>query len=238
MSDPAVEYWSQAKDPARLRARLLRCTLKRRRWSAYIQFLGAMKRSLDLAGSLVGIAILGPPIFLAGLLIKLEDGGPIFFRQVRVGKDGKTFGLYKLRSMVLHADSKKAAISKNNQHGKDSVTFKMKKDPRVTRVGRWLRRFSLDEAPQFFNILIGDMSLVGPRPPVPQEVARYKAAYLRRLRVKPGLTCIWQVSGRADVDFEGQVRYDLEYIRSESIGKDIMLLLRTIPAVLSGRGAY
>jgi lipopolysaccharide/colanic/teichoic acid biosynthesis glycosyltransferase len=238
MSDPAVEYWAQAKDPARLRARLLRCTLKRRRWSAYIHFLGAMKRTLDIAGSLVGIAILGPTIFLAGLLIKMEDGGPIFFRQERVGKDGKTFGLYKLRSMVLHADSKKSEIAKKNQHGKDSITFKMKKDPRVTRIGRWLRRFSLDEVPQFFNILIGDMSLVGPRPPVPQEVARYKAAYLRRLRVKPGLTGIWQVSGRADVDFEGQVRYDLEYIRSESIWKDITLLLRTIPAVLTGRGAY
>ncbi len=236
--ESAVDYWAKAQDPAALRARLLRCQIKSRRWQAYVRLLSGAKRAIDIVGSLMGLAILGPVIFCLGLLIKLEDGGPIFFHQARVGKDGRIFQMFKLRSMVAHAESVKMQLADNNQHGKDGVTFKLRKDPRVTRVGRFIRRYSLDEAPQFFNVLLGDMSLVGPRPPVPQEVVLYKAAYLRRLRVKPGLTCLWQVSGRADIDFEGQVRLDLQYIRSESLWEDLKLLLKTIPAVLIGRGAY
>ncbi|MFM2241927.1 MAG: putative sugar transferase EpsL, partial [Verrucomicrobiota bacterium] len=125
-----------------------------------------------------------------------------------------------------------------NQHGQSGVTFKMKDDPRITRIGKWIRKLSIDEFPQFYNVLRGDMSLVGPRPPVPREVAEYKALHLRRLRVKPGITCLWQIGGRSDIDFEGQVRLDLQYIRSSNVFFDILILLKTLPAVLFGKGAY
>ena len=178
------------------------------------------------------------PIFLfTAVAIKFDDGGPIFFKQVRVGEGGQLFGILKFRSMVMNADQIKETLSEQNQHS-DGVTFKMKEDPRITKPGRWIRRLSIDEFPQFFNVLKGEMSLVGPRPPVPKEVALYGARHLRRLRVKPGITCLWQIGGRAEIDFEGQVRLDLQYIHSQSIWQDIVILLKTIPAVVLGKGAY
>jgi lipopolysaccharide/colanic/teichoic acid biosynthesis glycosyltransferase len=155
-----------------------------------------------------------------------------------VGAGGRLFGMWKFRSMVVNADQIKDQLLAENQHGNAGVTFKMKNDPRVTKVGKWIRKLSIDEFPQFYNVLRGDMSLVGPRPPLPREVAEYQASHLRRLRVKPGITCLWQIGGRSEIDFEGQVRLDLEYIRSSSVFFDIAILLKTLPAVIFGKGAY
>ncbi|NJK88294.1 MAG: sugar transferase [Myxococcales bacterium] len=184
------------------------------------------------------MTVFGPVFVGTALAIKLEDGGPILFRQKRVGRGGRVFDMYKFRSMVRNAEELKAALEAANAHGAEGITFKIKDDPRITRVGRLIRKYSVDEFPQFFNVLNGDMSLVGPRPALPKEVARYKAAQLRRLLVKPGITCLWQVNGRSEIDFDGQVRLDLEYIASESLKTDLVLLLKTIPAVLKGDGAY
>jgi lipopolysaccharide/colanic/teichoic acid biosynthesis glycosyltransferase len=145
--------------------------------------------------------------------------------------------MLKFRSMRVDAEARLKELLAKNQH-QTGVTFKLKDDPRITRVGKWLRKFSFDELPQFYNVLRGDMSLVGPRPPVPREVALYSLADRRRLAVKPGITCIWQISGRAEIDFPGQVQLDVRYIESRSLFQDIKILLKTIPAVLSGTGAY
>ncbi len=196
-----------------------------------------MKRLLDIIGSLVAMILLSPIFLITMAAIKLDDGGPVFFRQVRVGENGRLFNILKFRSMVLDADQIKDNFLNENQHGA-GVTFKMKDDPRITRPGKWIRKLSIDEFPQFVNVLKGEMSLVGPRPPVPREVALYGARHLRRLRAKPGITCLWQIGGRADIDFEGQVRLDLAYIHSQSLWKDIVILAKTVPAVLFGKGAY
>ena len=171
------------------------------------------------------------------MLIKLEDGGPILFRQVRVGRDGREFMMNKFRSMRVGADSRLPDLLAQNKHPV-GVTFKIKHDPRITVMGKWMRRCSCDELPQFWNVFRGEMSLVGPRPPVPREVEHYSLADRRRLAVKPGITCIWQVSGRAEIDFPGQVQLDVRYIESRSFWQDIKILCKTIPAVLSGTGAY
>lgn len=205
-------------------------------YSLSIEAPGAIKRSLDIILSLAALLMLSPLFLLVILLIKLEDGGPIFFAQTRVGLFGREFKMYKFRSMCLDAEQRLKELLARNQH-KQGVTFKIKDDPRVTRAGKWLRKFSLDELPQFFNVLIGDMSVVGPRPPVPREVALYTAADRRRLAVKPGITCIWQVSGRAEIDFSGQVQLDVRYIESQSFWVDVNILARTLPAVISGKGA-
>jgi lipopolysaccharide/colanic/teichoic acid biosynthesis glycosyltransferase len=144
--------------------------------------------------------------------------------------------MFKFRSMCLDAEARLKELLPANSHA-EGVTFKIENDPRITKVGKWLRKFSLDEAPQFFNVLFGDMSLVGPRPPLPAEVARYTAAHRRRLAVVPGITCVWQISGRSEIDFSGQVRLDVGYIESQSFWKDIKILAKTVPAVISGRGA-
>ncbi len=191
---------------------------------------------MDIVGSAAGLVILSPVFGTTALLIKLEDRGPIFFGQTRVGKWGHIFKMYKFRSMVVGADKMKDTLLEQNESG--GVIFKMKRDPRITRVGRVIRKLSIDELPQLFNVLKGDMSLVGPRPPVPREVAEYDLSDRRRLEIIPGLTCLWQVSGRSDINFEGQVRLDVQYLESQSLRGDIILLLKTIPAVLSGRGAY
>jgi len=170
------------------------------------------------------------------LLIKFEDGGPIFFVQTRVGQHGRHFKMYKFRSMCMDAEQRLRDLLAKNQH-KEGVTFKIKDDPRVTRAGRWLRKFSLDELPQFYNVLAGDMSLVGPRPPVPREVAKYTPADRRRLAIKPGITCIWQISGRSEIDFSGQVQLDVSYIETQTFWGDVTILARTVPAVVSGKGA-
>jgi lipopolysaccharide/colanic/teichoic acid biosynthesis glycosyltransferase len=161
----------------------------------------------------------------------------VFFWQTRVGRWGREFPFPKFRSMVVNAEQLKAALLTENDHGQN-VTFKMKRDPRITWIGRIIRKLSIDELPQLWNVLRGDMSLVGPRPPLPQEVAQYTLADRRRLDVTPGLTCIWQVSGRGDIPFPQQVQLDVQYIESRSLWADVKILLQTIPAVLLGKGAY
>jgi lipopolysaccharide/colanic/teichoic acid biosynthesis glycosyltransferase len=195
-----------------------------------------LKRSLDIIASFLALLAISPILGLVALAVWLEDGGPIFFSQIRVGRYGKTFKMYKIRSMCHNAEQKLKDILAKNQH-KEGVTFKLKDDPRITRVGRWLRKFSLDELPQLYNVLIGDMSMVGPRPPVPREVAKYSPEDRRRLAVKPGITCIWQISGRSEIDFSGQVKLDVDYIESQCLQTDVKILLRTLPAVISGKGA-
>ena len=195
------------------------------------------KRCLDvvIAGTMLTLCM---PIFaIVAIAIYLENPGPIFFVQKRVGLNGRLFPFLKFRSMIVNAEALKSELAKENESA-DGVIFKMKRDPRITRVGRLIRRFSIDELPQVLNVLRGEMSIVGPRPPVPSEVAQYNFRDRQRLMVKPGLTCIWQVSGRSDVPFHRQVDMDLEYIREQSIWADLALIIRTVPAVLLGKGAY
>src|SRR5258705_8065505 len=195
-----------------------------------------IKRAFDILISLIALILLSPLFLLVAALIRLEDRGPIFFTQTRVGQFGREFKMFKFRSMCLDAEQRLKDLLAKNHHSQ-GVTFKLKQDPRITRVGRWLRKFSFDELPQFYNVLNGDMSVVGPRPPVPREVALYSQGDRRRLAVKPGITCIWQVSGRAEIDFSGQVQLDVQYIESQRISTDLRIILKTVPAVVSGRGA-
>jgi lipopolysaccharide/colanic/teichoic acid biosynthesis glycosyltransferase len=221
--------WSRRRD-------ILAIAVQRAAWRAQVAVGPRIKRALDLAGALALIVVTAPILLAVAVAIKLEDGGPIFFRQVRVGKDGRHFVILKYRSMVQNAEALKAQLLAQNEM-RDGILFKIRKDPRITRVGRLIRKLSLDELPQLFNVVRGDMSLVGPRPPVPSEVARYDPAHRRRLSATPGITCLWQVSGRNEIDFQGQVRLDVQYIERQSLGLDLSILLRTIPAVISGRGA-
>jgi len=207
------------------------------RWEAAMQSLFIIKRAVDILGALVGLLLLSPLFLITAIAIFIENPGPIFFMQKRVGQFGSLFNFYKFRSMYTDAEARKAELMAENESG-DGVIFKMKKDPRITRVGRIIRRFSIDELPQLWNVLIGDLALVGPRPPVPSEVAQYSLNDRKRLHVKPGLTCLWQIKGRSEIPFHEQVQLDLEYIRSQSIGNDILIILKTIPAVLLGKGAY
>ena len=209
---------------------------KRFSWRCVIFSAEFIKRFIDIIISAVALGLLSPLFLLVAFLIKLEDRGPVFFAQRRVGKWGREFKMFKFRSMCVDAEQRLQAILAKNQHA-TGVTFKAKDDPRITRIGKWLRKFSIDEFPQFYNVLKGDMSLVGPRPPVPREVAMYTPADRRRLEVTPGLTCFWQIGGRAEIDFPEQVRLDLQYIESQSLWLDLKILLRTVPAVLLGRGA-
>jgi lipopolysaccharide/colanic/teichoic acid biosynthesis glycosyltransferase len=195
------------------------------------------KRLLDIGVSITLLMVLSPLFLIVALCVKLTDGGPVFFRQKRVGLNGRVFDFIKFRSMVVDAEFRKAELLKLNKHG-NSITFKMCRDPRVTWVGRILRKTSIDEMPQLWNVLIGEMTLVGPRPAVVPEVQRYTYRERQRLAVTPGLTCFWQVSGRADLDFQQQVDLDVRYIRERSLWLDLKLMLLTIPAVLSGKGAY
>jgi exopolysaccharide biosynthesis polyprenyl glycosylphosphotransferase len=194
------------------------------------------KRTLDILVSLLFLILLSPLFGLIAAAVWIEDGGTVFFAQTRVGRHGRHFKMYKIRSMCRDAEQRLKELLARNQHA-EGVTFKIKADPRITRVGRWLRKFSLDELPQFFNVLIGDMSLVGPRPPVPREVAKYSLADRRRLAIRPGITCIWQISGRSEIDFSGQVKLDVDYIENQSLWSDLKILVLTVPAVLSGKGA-
>jgi lipopolysaccharide/colanic/teichoic acid biosynthesis glycosyltransferase len=195
------------------------------------------KRAFDLLVAMPLFLCLWPLFVLAATLVKLTDFGPVLFWQRRVGLNGREFWCPKFRSMVIDAEQRKASLLTRNDH-KEGITFKMKSDPRVTWIGHFLRKSSIDELPQLLCVLTGDMSLVGPRPPVPEEVARYTQADRRRLVVVPGLTCLWQVSGRGDLPFAQQVTLDTQYIERRSFWLDLKILLRTIPAVLSGRGAY
>lgn len=218
------------------------CRLQARRarwlwwWRSRVPAL--LKRGLDLALVLPALLLLAPLLILVGLLVRLHDGGPALYWQQRVGRDGRVFAFPKFRSMRLHADREHAALAASNQHGSEALTFKMRRDPRVTPIGRLLRRTSIDELPQLWCVLRGEMSLVGPRPALLSEVERYRLQDRERLAVTPGLTCIWQVNGRSEVPFPQQLQMDLDYIRSAGLWADVKLIAKTLPAVIRGRGAY
>lgn len=196
-----------------------------------------LKRAVDVFCSGLGMLVLSPLFLVIIVAIKLDSPGPIFFSQTRIGKHGKQFRIWKLRSMYIDAESRKRALQKQNEM-QGGVTFKLARDPRITRVGRLIRKTSMDELPQLWNVIVGDMSLVGPRPPLPDEVNTYTLDDRYRLDVAPGITCVWQVSGRSLLPFKQQVKLDIEYIRNMSLLQDIRILLKTIPAVITGRGAY
>jgi lipopolysaccharide/colanic/teichoic acid biosynthesis glycosyltransferase len=194
-------------------------------------------RSFDLFVAAMALLILAPLLLIVVCCIVIDSPGAIFYSQKRVGINGRIFDFWKFRSMVVNAEQQKDALI-SDRGAADSVRFKMKQDPRITRVGRFIRKYSIDELPQLWNVLKGDMSLVGPRPPVPKEVNIYSSSDRRRMRIIPGITCIWQVSGRSEIPFEEQVKLDEDYILSASFWTNVKLLLRTIPAVLFGKGAY
>ena len=206
-------------------------------WKVTVKTSYATKRLMDIVLSAVGMLLLSPVYLAIAAAVKLSSPGPVFFVQTRVGRYGRYFKFYKFRSMRQDAEAQKAALMARNE-SKDGVIFKMKDDPRITKVGRFLRRTSLDELPQLWNVFIGDMSLVGPRPPVPSEVLEYTLEDRKRLDVIPGITCLWQIKGRSEIPFNEQVRLDKEYILAPSVWKDIVILFKTIPAILGGRGAY
>lgn len=218
-------------------ARRLRFWQKKYAWIVVVGGAKVVKRTIDIVVSATMLICLFPVFLAVGLSIKLTDGGPMLFWQTRVGRWGREFPFPKFRSMVVNAEQLKESIADQSHH-EESVTFKMKRDPRVTWIGRIIRKVSIDELPQLWCVLKGEMSLVGPRPPIPSEVDQYSLADRRRLDAVPGLTCIWQVSGRGDIPFPEQVELDVQYIESQSLWLDIKLLLQTIPAVLLGRGAY
>jgi exopolysaccharide biosynthesis polyprenyl glycosylphosphotransferase len=223
-------------DQSTLRHRL-RFYLKRAGWVSVVKGSYLVKRVLDVVASGILLVLLMPVFLAVAIAIRLEDPGPILFKQIRVGRWGSLFTMWKFRSMYTDAEErKKELMAQNEMEG--GVIFKMKDDPRVTKVGRIIRKTSIDELPQLWNVLKGDMSLVGPRPPVPQEVNEYSLSDRRRLEVIPGITCIWQVSGRSDIPFDQQVELDVQYIQSQSIWTDIKILLKTVPALLFGTGAY
>lgn len=196
-----------------------------------------IKRTVDLFGTLAGLIVLLPLFLVIALLIKWTDPiGPVFFKQVRIGKNGKPFRIYKFRSMVDHAEDQLANLLDQNETS--GPMFKMKNDPRVTRIGHFLRRTSLDEFPQLVNVLKGEMSLVGPRPPLPREVNAYTERDKQRLRVKPGCTGLWQVEGRSSVGFETMIQLDLEYIRHRGILLDLKIILKTIPVLFHSNNGY
>ncbi len=213
-------------------------------WRAVVNAAFFCKRVFDIAVSAIALVLLAPVFLAIALLVKL-DGGPVFFRQTRVGRHGREFKMLKFRSMIVDAEAKLAGLLARNEKA-SGVTFKLKDDPRITKVGRLLRKTSLDELPQFWNVLRGEMSLVGPRPPLPREVALYTLADRRRLLVRPGITCLWQVGERQGglfeigdrngIDFPEQVGLDVRYIESQSFRRDLWILLKTIPAILFGKG--
>jgi exopolysaccharide biosynthesis polyprenyl glycosylphosphotransferase len=203
------------------------------------EFTGArrlVKEAFDRLLASVAMLLLAPLFVSVAVAIRLGDGGPALFRQTRVGKDGQPFTVYKFRTMVVDAEARKAQLLLRNETG--GVLFKMRKDPRITRVGELLRRYSLDELPQLFNVIRGDMSLVGPRPPLPDEVAKYLDHVRRRLVVKPGITGLWQVNGRSDLSWDESVRLDLRYVENWSLMLDLQILWKTFSAVMGGSGAY
>ena len=208
----------------------------RRLESIFVKPLPAWKRALDVLGAAIGLVVCAPLLLLLAVLIKLESRGPVLFRQLRTGRGGKRFVIYKFRSMVAGADEQKVSLLSFNEQ--DGPAFKIKSDPRLTRLGRWLRSTSLDELPQLWNVLKGEMSLVGPRPLPCDESDACAQWQRRRLDVMPGLTCIWQVRGRSRVTFDEWMSMDLQYVDSYSIWQDVKLLLATVWAVLRGTGAH
>lgn len=199
-------------------------------------YLRGGKRVLDIAGAAVGGVLLAPVFLAIAIAIKINTSGPVLYRSRRVGEGGRVFSFLKFRSMVCNAEMLRDELVHMNEV--DGPVFKIARDPRITRVGAFLRRSSLDELPQLWNVWRGDMSLVGPRPPIPEEVLQYQASQMRRLSVRPGLTCLWQISGRSRVGFDEWMRMDLAYVDRRSLRLDLSILWRTVPAVLSGKGAY
>jgi exopolysaccharide biosynthesis polyprenyl glycosylphosphotransferase len=195
----------------------------------------AIKRLFDIIASTGALLLLSPLLLGVALAIKLTSRGPIFFKQQRVGLHGKTFDMLKFRSMVVNAEELRAKLEALNEQ--TGPVFKIKNDPRITRIGRFIRKYSIDELPQLLNVLRGEMSVVGPRPPLPKEVEKYAAWQRRRLSVRPGLTCIWQVSGRNQISFEEWMYLDMQYIDNWTLLTDLRLLLKTVPVVLTGNGA-
>ena len=194
------------------------------------------KRIIDIIGSLAGLIFLSPLFLIVAILIKLEDPkGKVFFSQERNGKYPATFKMYKFRSMVHNAEELLEKLKDQNEQ--TGPVFKMQEDPRITRVGKFIRKTSIDELPQLFNVLMGDMSLVGPRPPIPREVEQYTTYQMQRLGVKPGLTCLWQVGGRNSVDYDGWVELDIEYIQKRSLWLDIKLIIKTVFVLFGDRNA-
>lgn len=225
----AEERFQRSRSNQRIRMRMLI-------WVIRTKIVRRLKRSFDVSVAAATIAVTSPIMLATIVAIKLESPGPVLFRQVRVGKDGEHFGCYKFRSMHTDAEARKAELMAKNEA--DGPVFKMKDDPRVTRVGRIIRKLSIDELPQLFNVVKGEMSLVGPRPAVPSEVDHYTYEQIGRLHAVPGITGLQQVSGRSNLDFKRWVELDLQYIAEQSIWKDIEILIKTIPAVLFSRGAY
>jgi lipopolysaccharide/colanic/teichoic acid biosynthesis glycosyltransferase len=224
---------SSREGPARARALLRRALLVLRlRLRDARPFLRRLFTALVAALGLIAVA---PLLALAAVAIKLSSPGPVLFRQERIGKHGHRFIMLKFRTMVVAADAVKAQLVAD---AGQNLRFKMRRDPRVTPLGRVLRKYSIDELPQLWNVLRGDMALVGPRPPLRSEVAKYDAYALRRLEVTQGLTCLWQIAGRSDIPFEEQVKLDVKYIDRAGLADELRILAKTIPAVLSGRGAY
>lgn len=196
-----------------------------------------MKRVLDIVGAAVGLLFLLPLFVVVSLLIKLEDRqGPVFFKQIRIGRNGQSFGMYKFRSMVTNAEAMLDQLLEQNET--TGAMFKMKNDPRITRIGRFIRKTSIDELPQLWNVLKGEMSLVGPRPPLPREVAEYSEYDKLRLLATPGCTGLWQVSGRSNIGFHEMVELDLKYIKERTIAMDIKLIFKTIAVMVSSKDAY
>ena len=212
-------------------------TLKAFFWDATVWLAYALKRAMDISVSLIALLLLSPLMISVAIAIKMESEGPVIFKQTRVGKNGRHFIFYKFRSMRKTAEADKQKILSQNE-SKDGVIFKMKDDPRITSVGKFIRKYSINELPQFFNVLEGSMSLVGPRPPLPDEVKEYTLEDRKRLHITPGITCIWQIAGRSNIPFKKQVSLDEEYIKNRGFFRDIVILLKTIPAVLTGRDAY
>lgn len=218
-------------------------TLKRLSWMVLLNGTRLVKRLLDITIALAAIIIASPIFIMIAILVKL-DGGPVFFHQTRIGLLGRPFRMIKFRSMCVDAEAKlKELLSKNEKA--EGVTFKMQNDPRVTRVGRFIRKASIDEIPQFFNVLLGEMSIVGPRPPLPREVALYSVKDRLRLLAKPGITCLWQVGERQGgrweigdrnaIDFGEQVQLDVRYIEQQSTLRDLWIMIKTLPAMLLGK---
>ncbi len=225
----ANQSFKSLQSAQRMRVRLIA-------WAIRNKIQANLKRVFDLIVAIIALIFVSPIMAAVAIIIKIDSPVPVFFKQTRVGKWGKTFSCYKFRSMYIDAEERKAELMSQNEA--DEVVFKIKNDPRVTKVGRVIRKLSIDELPQLFNVIKGEMSLVGPRPPVPSEVSMYKFDQIRRLESIPGITGLQQVSGRSNLDFKRWVELDLEYIADQSLMKDIEILIRTIPAVIFSRGAY
>ncbi len=237
VSDEVVSVHSAApvtcdgEDPARFSSRFVDPLFPQKSVS-----YAPLKRLFDLAFAVGILGAISPLMILIACIIKATDRGPIFFKQVRVGKGGRLFYCYKFRSMCVDAEEKKQELMHLNEAS--GPVFKIKADPRVTPIGAFIRKMSIDELPQFFNVIKGEMSIVGPRPPIPCEVEQYGAHERKRLAVHPGITCLWQIGGRSNVTFERWVELDIEYIENMSFGKDLVIVLKTIPAVLKSSGAH